>query len=70
LVWQNLQRERNGALFLSARTSMPKKCLTPPTLSETRFINSVAFLSGAVVHCAPEVAIVRKQAIRFYRELP
>jgi len=38
LVWQNLQRERNGALFLSARSSMPKKCLTPPTLSEMRLL--------------------------------
>jgi len=36
LVWQNLQRERNGALR-SARVSTPKKYLTGTTLSERRF---------------------------------
>src|SRR5450759_5241868 len=36
---QRLQLERNGALR-SARASAPQKCLTPPTLLETRCYDS------------------------------
>src|ERR1019366_2432290 len=35
---QQLPRERNGALR-TARIGAPQKCLTLPTLLETRFIN-------------------------------
>src|ERR1019366_1059688 len=50
---QQLPRERNGALR-TARIGAPQKCLTLPTLLETRFINNQRVSASSRARCVTQ----------------